>query len=355
MLGYRVRATSEGDVQVTGAWFGEYFAGLQARTGQVLGRTGQRKVSQREEDLFAALIGDTDPMHNDPEWELGSGWANTIVLGAHALSQAERNVREIWAATGVHDSVSVETTALGRVRFVAPLPVGAGYEVEVVLRSAQSHDAALLLETTHELKLADTGKTTMVAEHTAVLHESGTKDFALANLPPIPLRDLEDGPPVAPSKRHDEAFYEGVSQRQGESLGWTPWTSISSREIDLFALLAPDKSASHGEPNLVPSQQPAPTTVRPLHLLTLLAYFMPQVGLPVLSDATMAAFNYGLNHVRWLGRVEADTPLRDHVRLLECRKKAPGRYLVTTEHVIQADSNDEAVLAATSLTLFVLR
>ena len=95
--------------------------------------------------------------------------------------------------------------------------------------------------------------------------------------------------------------------------------------------------------------------IHPFHLLSLRSFFLPQVGLPVLTDDSMAAFNYGLDRARWYAPVPAGARMRDHVQLLEAREKDPGRYLVKTRHILELDGEPLAAMAADTLTLFALK
>ncbi len=66
---------------------------LAGKCGGILGEPGPFTVSQGEEDAFALLIGDWDPMHNDPDWKLDRSWGGPILLGFHVLARAENFLR----------------------------------------------------------------------------------------------------------------------------------------------------------------------------------------------------------------------------------------------------------------------
>jgi acyl dehydratase len=323
--------------------------------GSMLGPLLPFTISQQEEDAFAALIGDWDPMHNDAAWQLDSQWGGPIVLGFHVLARIESLMRGYGVPPGGVDNETFVTTGLNRVRFTSPLPVGTEARAEVILESVDEQQDHATVRTTCRTWVVGADRPTMVAEHLGVLCRTEVYADVMANVnaDPPPIAEIPPGSPVAEAAVHDGDFYDSMHTRAGEWLGCGPWTVISEREADAFAVL------TGGLPAYRRSRSAAARTdsrglVDPLHLLALRAYFMPGVGLPVLSDSRMAAFNYGIDRARWYGTVPVGCELRDHVRLLTVTTKAPGRYLVSTRHIVEASGHSHAVLSADCLTLFVV-
>src|SRR5687767_8254730 len=95
------------------------------RQGEELGISDWFSVSQRDADLFSALTGDWDFMHNDPEWatpRLGG----TIAHGLYVLSLLPRLNREVNPLLPI---IATETAAglnygYNRIRFISPLLIG---------------------------------------------------------------------------------------------------------------------------------------------------------------------------------------------------------------------------------------
>jgi acyl dehydratase len=333
-------------------------ASLGPARGTVIGKPAAFRISPPEEDAFAALIGDWDPMHNDPAWHMAAG-DGPIVLGFHSLARVMGDLLACPLVRGACESGQVTVAGLGNVRFPAPFPVGAQAIPEVTLGDIAASGAELMLTTRHRYLLEAAARPVMVADLLTVVTTGhgdpghgapgwpGDVDSAAVDIAGIP-----DGDPVAPSSRYDSAFYSRLGERTGQWLGSTPWTVISDREAHAFALLTGSERAGRtGDlPFLAhPFQHSA---VPPLQLLALRAYFSPQVGLPVLTDDSMMAFNYGVDRARWFGSVRAGTRLRDHVRLAGVEPRGPGDFLVTTRHVLEAEGNDVAVLVADCKTLY---
>ena len=329
---------------------------LAALVGGPLGEPARFSVDQREEDIFATLIGDFDPMHNEPGWTFEGGWESTIVLGFHVLSFMYAHLARAGVPVGPAPGNAFVTLGLDRVRFVSSLPVGAEAEWSITLESLEEREGAHILRTSHRVQVPGAERPMMVAQHTGALVAGGTDMSSLMEEPAPGITPAPDGRPIAQSREHGAEFYAGVVARAGEWLGATPWTVVDKRDADVFNLLSGMPGGVHSDPEFDRSQGPWGTTVvNPLHLLALRSYFMPQVGLPVLTDDWMAAFNYGVDRARWYAQVPAGTRIRDHVRLLEAREKDPGRYLVKTRHLVEVEGSPTAALAADTLTLFALK
>lgn len=334
----------------------EALEALAPRVGGRIGGVGHLKIDQREEDIFACLIGDYDPMHNEPGWTFEGGWNGTIVLGFHVLSNVHRFLADVGVPVKSGIGHTFASLGLDRVRFISSLPVGSEAEWTVELRSIKEHPGANTVKTTHHVQVPGAARPMMVAEHTgAVIFGQPTLEGLLDEEPPL-VAAIPSGRHIAGSDRHDRHFYEGVVTRAGDWLGVTPWTVVDKRGADLFNLLAGSAEPIHSDPAW--DRQHGPwgfSVIHPFHLLALRSFFLPQVGLPVLTDDWMAAFNYGLDRARWYGPAPSGSRVRDHVQLVDAREKDPGRYLVKTRHIVELEGQPKAVLTADTLTLFALK
>jgi acyl dehydratase len=251
------------------------------------------------------------------------------------------------------------TIGLDSVRFPAPFPVGAQVSAQTSVVDISRSESGLVLTTRHRYSLEGASKPVSAAELVSFVLadnenpiDASPPGLAGGSCGAVAIRDLPNGTSVAPSLRHDSAFYERLADRSGQWLGTTAWTCISDREAHAFALLTGnDGSDSHDD---LPSRAHPfqGRDVPPLQLLALRAYFSPQVGLPVLTDDSMMAFNYGVDSARWHAAVRTGTRLRDHVQLLAAERRRPGDHLVTTRHVLEAEGIDHAVMVADCKTLY---
>jgi acyl dehydratase len=107
-------------------------AGLRERVGQELGASPWRAVTQREVDEFARLTGDLQWIHVDVPRAEASPFGGTIVHGYFVLSLAPVLAAQVYEVRGFPHALNY---GLGKVRFPAPLAVGAAVRLRVALRS----------------------------------------------------------------------------------------------------------------------------------------------------------------------------------------------------------------------------
>ena len=63
----------------------QQFEELKTRVGTEVGVTDWFTIEQKMADVFGALTGNPDAMHNDPEWAKHSPWGGTIAHGLNVL------------------------------------------------------------------------------------------------------------------------------------------------------------------------------------------------------------------------------------------------------------------------------
>ena len=119
----------------------EFFAGLSHRLDEEIGTTEWFTLDQRATDIYAALIADLDPMHNDPDWEGTEQWGGTIVVGTHGLCL----LPSLLAQHGFpveEPAIEFQPIRLERVRFIASLNVGQRARDHAVLRAVTDGPAS---------------------------------------------------------------------------------------------------------------------------------------------------------------------------------------------------------------------
>ena len=94
---------------------------LRARVGEELGVSDWHDVTQDEIDAFAAVTGDDQWIHVDPERARATPFGGTIAHGYYTLSLHPRLARQLVAFEGFAFAVNY---GLNKVRFISPLPVG---------------------------------------------------------------------------------------------------------------------------------------------------------------------------------------------------------------------------------------
>lgn len=90
------------------------------------------RIAQADVDLFASLVGDLDPMHNDPAAKLLQDWAGPVLIGSQLVALLPR----LLCDSGVVPDDAQRgwrLTRIPRIRFVSAVPVNAeiGHHVDV--------------------------------------------------------------------------------------------------------------------------------------------------------------------------------------------------------------------------------
>ena len=123
---------------------------LRARAGEELGASELRAVTQQQVDDFAALTGDHQWIHTDPERARSTPFGGTIVHGYFTLALAPALLAEVLPLDGFAMALNY---GLDKVRFPAPLPVGERVRMRVRLDGVQeipTGGATLVLTLTFE-------------------------------------------------------------------------------------------------------------------------------------------------------------------------------------------------------------
>ncbi|HVW16743.1 MAG TPA: MaoC family dehydratase [Solirubrobacteraceae bacterium] len=108
--------------------------GLLDHVGTHLGTTDWRTLSQEQVDAFADLTDDHNFIHVDPERAAQTPFGGTIVHGYLTLAMLSPASFELLR---VQDAKMGVNYGIDRLRFPAPLPVGARFRTSMELTSAR--------------------------------------------------------------------------------------------------------------------------------------------------------------------------------------------------------------------------
>jgi acyl dehydratase len=101
--------------------------------GSRLGESGYQTVLQHDVDVFAALTGDLQWIHVDPARARSGPFGGPVAHPAYTLSLVIPMLAEVFAVDG---ATVVVNKGFDKVRFAAPVPVGARVRLTADLRSA---------------------------------------------------------------------------------------------------------------------------------------------------------------------------------------------------------------------------
>jgi acyl dehydratase len=139
----------------------------------------------------------------------------------------------------------------------------------------------------------------------------------------------------------------------GEELGVSSWVTVDQSRIDQFAECSGDRQWIHVDVERAKRESPYCAPIAHGYLtLSLVAPLQMEIG-AVPTDAG-AAFNYGLDKVRFLAPVKAGARVRLRVTLIDVEKKGGG-VVLKTSNTLEIEGSDKPALIAESLALITER
>ncbi|GII77624.1 MaoC family dehydratase [Sphaerisporangium rufum] len=139
---------------------------LKAATGEHLGHTPWRRITQEQVDLFADATGDHQWIHVDAERAKAGPFGGTIAHGYLSLSLLPSFTQELYRVEGVTMGVNY---GLNKVRFPAPVPVGAEVRAGAEILSVRGTPAGTHCALKVTIEVADQAKPACVAESLSLL------------------------------------------------------------------------------------------------------------------------------------------------------------------------------------------
>ncbi len=134
--------------------------GVQGLVGQHLGHSDWLQITQEQVNLFAEATGDHQWIHVDPERaEKESPFGGPIAHGYLTLSLVPSLLSQIIEITGFRMGVNYGT---GKVRFPAPVPVGARVRAGATLEAATPFEGGIAIEVGVTIEIQGSSKPAMV-------------------------------------------------------------------------------------------------------------------------------------------------------------------------------------------------
>lgn len=148
--------------------------------------------------------------------------------------------------------------------------------------------------------------------------------------------------------------YEQLKTMVGQEIGVSDWIVIDQTRIDQFAVCTGDGQWIHIEPERAKRESPFRTTIAHGYLTLSVIGGLSQ-EMDVIPENTRAAFNYGLDKVRFLAPVRAGASIRLRATLVSMEDKAPGQYLMKFANTIEIKGEERPALSAETLAMFYER
>jgi acyl dehydratase len=140
----------------------------------------------------------------------------------------------------------------------------------------------------------------------------------------------------------------------GKELGTSKWVTVGQERINEFAHCTGDHQWIHVDVERANKESPFGGPVAHGYLtLALLAEMSMDIG--VVPKDAVAAFNYGLDKVRFLAPVKAGARVRARMTLAEVTDQGGGRKLVKLVNTIEIEGEAKPALIAETLAMLVGR
>lgn len=137
-------------------------AEVESAVGEDLGVSDWFTVTQAVIDAFAEVTGDHFFIHTDPERAQQTPFGSTIAHGLLTLSLGPRLMNGVYRIEGIDLGVNY---GYGKVRFPAPLPVGADVRARGTLASVERVSGGLQITVLQTFETRDGTKPVCAAEN----------------------------------------------------------------------------------------------------------------------------------------------------------------------------------------------
>jgi acyl dehydratase len=148
--------------------------------------------------------------------------------------------------------------------------------------------------------------------------------------------------------------YDELKRMVGQEVGVSPWVVVDQAMIQQFADCTGDRQWIHLDAERAKRESPFHKTIAHGYLtLSLVGALIQQIG--AFPENTRAAFNYGLDKVRFLAPVITGARVRLRTKLLSIEDKGPGAYLMKAQNTIEIEGGKKPALIAETLALLYER
>ena len=134
---------------------------LKQAEGEVLGTSDWHEVTQADIDTFADVTGDHQWIHVDVERAKETPFGGTIAHGYFTVALLAPLLDELLTVQGASLSINY---GIDKLRFPAPLPVGARFRAGAELREVDEIPGGVQMKLVATVEVEDSPKPALVAE-----------------------------------------------------------------------------------------------------------------------------------------------------------------------------------------------
>lgn len=343
---------------MTGPTTREIFGPLESvveSVGRDFGVSDWFTIQQLATDVFATLVFDVDPVHNDPGSAAHSRWGGTIVQGAHLLSLTPSLLRSVSFPLGEEGSQTVKYYRLPRVRFISPLRVGDAARARVAVTDVDQRADELRVSVSLRIEGKEQTKPIVTAEvvlaypsagfvqSTSHVHERELEEYALPQ-----WRIHRTKSPLGPMDDF-HGYFQLLMNQIGQPLGRSRWYGIDDVAAACFACVTRAFEEPWSLVERVPNVEPS---VSPFYQLSVVPGLTQDLSLPFATDDYQVLLNYGFDSVRWVSDAECGRKMRTHVWLQDLKPRGDG-YLGSLFHAVEVEKLKTPAMCATNLLLWL--
>ena len=145
--------------------------------------------------------------------------------------------------------------------------------------------------------------------------------------------------------------FEEFKAYEGKELSPSDWFEIKQERIDQFAECTDDHQYIHVDPERMKNSPLGGTIAHGFLSLSLISGHGAS-DWPQLENSVMN-LNYGLDKVRFLQPLKANSKVRFLTKIISVREKSPGRVLVKSERTLEIEGEEKPAMEAECLGMAV--
>jgi acyl dehydratase len=148
--------------------------------------------------------------------------------------------------------------------------------------------------------------------------------------------------------------FEMLRGMAGQELGVSGWVTVDQSRIDQFAECTGDHQWIHVDTERARRRSPFRSTIAHGYLtLSIIGALGQDLG--AVPENTQAAFNYGLDRVRFISPVRVGSRIRLRSTMMWMEDRGPGQYLIKANNVVEIEGEEKPALIAETLIMFYER
>jgi acyl dehydratase len=145
-----------------------------------------------------------------------------------------------------------------------------------------------------------------------------------------------------------------LKEMVGQELGVSEWVTVDQSRIDQFAECTGDRQWIHVDAERARRHSPFRSTIAHGYLtLSIIGALGQELG--AVPENTQAAFNYGLDRVRFIAPVRVGSRVRLRSTMMWMEDRGPGQYLMKANNVVEIEGEEKPALMAETLIMFYER